>query len=298
MIRFGLCCQFYQENIKFRTTTATSVLKLNRKNQLAKISSLCLENATNLLQALIFCSQNNIGCFRVNSQILPLKTHPAIAYEIADLPEGKTIEETFRSCRDFLQQNKLRASFHPDQFVVLNSPNPETVKASIAEIEYQTQLAILIGADVVNIHAGGGYGNKTAAIQRFSENFTKLSENAQKILTLENDDKTWSPAELLPVCRELKIPLVYDVHHHRCLKDNLSIEEATIESLKTWNREPMFHISSPQNGWDGNNLNRHHDYIDARDFPQIWKNLDITVEIEAKAKEKAILKLIKDLKIS
>ncbi len=298
MIRFGLCCQFAREDIKFHTTTATSILKLNRKDQLIKISSLCLENAKSLMKALRFCRKNAIGCFRVNSQILPLKTHPAVAYEISQLPEGKEIEESFRACGDYLRQNELRTSFHPDQFVVLNSPKPETVKASIAELEYQTQIAIIIGADVINIHAGGGYGDKPAAIKRFAENFSRLSDDAKKLLTLENDDKTWSPTELFPLCRQLKIPLVYDVHHHRCLKDEMSIKEATMAAFKTWNREPMFHISSPLNGWNGPDLCRHHDYIDADDFPDIWKKLDLTVEIEAKAKETAIFKLIKDLKTS
>ena len=46
-------------------------------------------------------------------------------------------------------------------------------------------------------------------------------------LTLENDDKVYTPADLLPVCTEMKVPLVYDVHHHRCLPDGLSVEAAT-----------------------------------------------------------------------
>lgn len=92
-----------------------------------------------------------------------------------------------------------------------------------------------------------------------------------------------------------QIPLVYDVHHHRCLPDGLSVAAATEQSLKTWDREPLFHISSPKDGWSGPNPRKHHDYIDIHDLPKEWLSMDITVEVEAKAKEPAIRKLIADL---
>ncbi|MEZ6047378.1 MAG: hypothetical protein R3C11_17705 [Planctomycetaceae bacterium] len=61
---------------------------------------------------------------------------------------------------------------------------------------------------------------------------------------MENDDVTYTPADLLPLCQETGIPLVYDAHHHRCNADDLSEEEATQAALQTWNREPMFHLSA------------------------------------------------------
>ena len=82
MIRLGLCCMFRDQPIKFVTTTATSIGKMNRPDALAKLSRLCMENADALLAALQFCSDNGIGCFRVNSQILPTKTHPTCGYEV------------------------------------------------------------------------------------------------------------------------------------------------------------------------------------------------------------------------
>ncbi|OGK13204.1 MAG: UV damage repair endonuclease UvsE, partial [Candidatus Riflebacteria bacterium GWC2_50_8] len=217
MIRLGLCCLFKQQPIKFSTTTATHLLKLTREQQLLKLSRLCAGNAEALVQAFNFCADAGIGCFRINSQILPLKTHPQITYRVEDLPEGKKIIAAFRKCGDLLRKHGLRASFHPDQFVVLNSPNPQTVASSLAEIEYQTEVAEWVGVDVINVHGGGGYGDKKSALKRFAEGFAQLSPPAKQRLTLENDDKTYTPSELLPLCRELKIPLVYDVHHHRCL---------------------------------------------------------------------------------
>jgi len=293
MIRLGLCCLFVEQPIKFSTTTATHLLKMPQKERLQKLSRLCLANAEALKQAYEFCAQAGIGCFRINSQILPLKTHPQLAYLVKDLPDGKSIIATFRQCGELLRQHALRASLHPDQFVVLNSPNPQTVASSLAEIEYQNEVAEWVGADVINIHAGGGYGDKPAAHKRFAEAFARLSPSARQRVTLENDDRTYTPSDLLPLCHELKIPLVYDVHHHRCLPDALSIEAATDAALKTWQREPMFHLSSPLEGWQGKQPHRHHDYIDTADFPDNWLHLncDFTIEVEAKAKELAVLQL-------
>ena len=71
----------------------------------------------------------------------------------------------------------------------------------------------------------------------------------------------------------------------------MRIEHITEMALETWNREPLFHVSSPLGGWNGSNLCHHDDYVKLRDFPPCWLDLDLTVEIEAKAKELAVLKL-------
>ena len=189
----------------------------------------------------------------------------------------------------------LRLSFHPDQFVVLNSPNPKTLAHSLAELSYQAEVAEWVGADTVNIHGGGAYGDKVAALRVLRENIERLPQPVRARLTLENDDKVYTPADLLPVCADTGVPLVYDVHHHRCLPDGLSVAEATKRARKTWKSEPLFHISSPIEGWDGPKPERHHDYINAADFPQEWLGWPLTVEVEAKAKELAVARLMADL---
>ena len=162
--------------------------------------------------------------------------------------------------------------------------------------EYEHAIAEWIGADVLNIHGGGAYGDKSKALADFARNLDRLSSRVRSRLTVENDDKTYTPADLFPICKATGIPLVYDVHRHRCNPDELSVEEATNKALRTWNREPMFHISSPIEGWNGPKPERHHDFIDLNDFPECWAQLDMTVEVEAKAKESAVLKLHKELR--
>ena len=295
MIRLGLCCLFVGEPIHFRRTTAKHQAKFSRKNQLRNLAALCLHNAQELQRALMYCRDAGIGAFRVNSQILPLMTHPSQGYAIDELPGSNDIIDLFRHCGDFARRFDIRTSFHPDQFVVIASPKSEVRKKSVAELLYQSMVAGWIGADVINLHAGGAYGDKVSSLKRMASAIRSLPPQIRSRLTLENDDRIFSPIDLLPVCRETGVPLVYDVHHHRCLPDGMSVFQATVEALSTWNREPLFHISSPLERERTPVDRRHADTIDAEDFPAAWRSLDLTVDIEAKAKEIAVEKLRKDL---
>jgi UV DNA damage endonuclease len=145
---------------------------------------------------------------------------------------------------------------------------------------------------------GGVFGDKTTALYRFAVNLELLSDAARSRLSIENDDTIYTPCDLLPLCRATGLPLVYDVHHHRCRPDQLSVEAATSQALATWKREPLFHLSSPLAGWAGPMPRRHHDYIDRADFPHCWRKLAVTVEVEAKAKELAVQRLLGDMNIS
>lgn len=294
MIRLGLCCIFSSEPIKFRTTTATYLKRIDHPYEyLAEIIS---HNLDSLKAALEYCVSTGIGCFRLSSQFFPLCSHPDWKYQLSYLPLHNELMEKVELCRLYKEAKGLRLTLHPDQFVVLNSPRPEVVQSAIQELEYHAQLADLLGIDVINIHGGGVYGNKKEALKRFQEHYNALPPQIQSRLTLENDDKCYTPQDLLPLCEKNQIAFVYDVHHHRCLKDGLTIEQATRRALATWDREPLFHISSPLEGWSGPKPHRHHDYIAVEDFPVEWKSLkDVTVEVEAKAKELAVKKLKKDL---
>jgi UV DNA damage endonuclease len=139
-----------------------------------------------------------LGCFRIQSQILPLRTHPRQGYAMDELPDGAEIVRRFRDCGAFARDASLRTCFHPDQFVVMNSPRPEVVEASIRELEYQAEVAGWVGADVINIHAGGSYGEKPRALSEFARNLACLSPAVRSRLTVENDDKIYTPADLLP----------------------------------------------------------------------------------------------------
>jgi len=295
LCRLGLCCQFVEQPIKFRTTSAARVLRLAPDVRLHFMGDICIANVASLAHAIRFCARHGIGAFRVGSWLFPVATHPQVGYQLGDLPQAGELCAALDQCRELASENDVRLTFHPDQFVVLNSPRPEVVDNAIRDLEHHTRLAECIGADVINIHAGGAYGDKASALRRFAANLERLSAAARSRLTLENDDTVFTPADLLPLCRSENIPLVYDVHHHRCLDDGLSVAAASEAALETWDREPLFHISSPIAGWSGPYPERHHDCIDYADVPRDWPLLPVTIEVEAKAKELAVLRLQDDL---
>ena len=295
MLRLGLCCKFSREPIRFRTTTAAALVRLPAAARPGRLAELCRANAAATEAAIRFCASHGIGAFRVGSDVLPVHTHPKVRYALQLLPGGPEIIAAFRACGRLARKANIRLLFHPDQFIVLSSADPEITRRSVEDLTAQAEIAQWLGADVINIHAGGGYGDKTAALARVAHNIRQLPAAVRKRLTLENDERTYSPADLLPFCEQNRIPMVYDVHHHRCLPDGLSVEAATQRALATWNREPVLHLSSPRDGWSGAKPSRHHDFISRSDFPACWQNITATIEVEAKAKEQAVLRLQRDL---
>jgi UV DNA damage endonuclease len=291
-IRWGLCCQFLDEPIRFRQATHRYVATLSADDRLAYLSSIARANALALAHAIERCHELGIGAFRISSQIIPLATHPVSGYTLDRLAQGDIIAASFSAVGRLARERDVRLSFHPDQFVVLNSERERVVAASIEELEFQAVIAELIGADTLTLHAGGATGGTAAALDRFERGLDQLSPRARDRLAVENDDRLFTVADLLPLCERTALPLVYDVHHHRCHPDGLPVDEASERSAATWGtREPWMHISSPRDGWDARNPRPHAGYVDPADFPERWRSMRITLDVEAKEKERAVLAL-------
>ncbi len=295
-IRFGLCCQFLDSPIRFRTATHRYVSTLTRAGRRTYLTEIAADNAAALAAAVERCSELGIGAFRINSQILPLGTHPVSGYQLESLDPKGEIRAAFERAGARARELDVRLSFHPDQFVVLNSERADVVRGSAEELEFQATTAELIGADTIVLHGGSTAGGTGAALERLERGIDLLSARARGRIALENDDHRFTPTDLLPLCRRMGVPLVYDAHHHRCHGDELSVEEATELAAATWGgREPWTHISSPREGWGAANPRPHAGYIDPRDFPASWRGRRMTMDVEAKEKERAVLKLMREL---
>ena len=293
MIRWGLCCQFLDAKIKYRTATHRYVATLTPAARRDYLASVAADNAAALIESIHHCRALRIGAFRINSQILPLGTHPVTGYTLDHVDRAGAIRRTFLEAGTLARETAIRLSFHPDQFVVLNSEREPVVESSIREVEFQAEIAELVGAEVIVLHGGGMAGGAPAALARLARAVERLSTRARTRLALENDDRVFTPGDLLPSCERLGVPLVYDVHHHRCRPDGRSTAETTARAASTWGkREPYFHISSPREGWGDGDPKPHADYVDVRDVPDEWKRLDVTVDVEAKAKEQAVVRLM------
>ncbi len=291
MVRLGLCCTFLEEPIKFRMTTARYVSGLRPRDRAAFLGEIALHNARTLHTAISWCADHGIGAFRVLSQILPLYTHPDVGWSLTRPTATRVIDE-LRAAGAEAARTGVRLSFHPDQFVVPGSTSAAVVDASLAELEYMAEVAELIGAEQLTIHGGGAQDGKAASLDRLAAGLARLTPRARRRVVLENDDRVYTVEDLLPVCERLEIPLVYDVHHHRCNPDRLTVERATELAAATWGRrEPWVHLSSPAQGWRGADPRPHADYIDPRDVPACWLDRALTIDVEAKAKELAVLRL-------
>ena len=291
-IRWGLCCQFLDSPIRFRTATHRYVATLEPDARRGYLRAIARDNAAALDAAVRRCTELGIGAFRINSQIFPLATHPDSGYRLEDLDDDGSIAAAFRRAGERARAADVRLSLHPDQFVVLNSEQERVVASSVAEMEAQARVAELVGADVLTLHGGGAAGGMPAALERLERGIDRLPETARTRLALENDDRSFTPGMLLPLCERLGVPLVYDVHHHRCNPDGFDVDEASLRAAATWSgREPYFHVSSPRAGSGGGDLRPHADYVNPADVPELWRTMRLTVDVEAKAKEGAVLAL-------
>jgi UV DNA damage endonuclease len=262
-----------------------------------RIEIRCFTHDPSLQSSLKFLRRTPWARAKVESLYIHSVTHPRSGYRLDTLQNSGEVRALLEVARDTAAAARIRLSFHPDQFVVLNSVKPEVVASSVEEVEWQAELAEVIGADVICLHGGSVAGGMDAAVDRLLAGIARLSERARSRLALENDDRSFPVIDLLPACLATGVPLILDAHHHRVLDGGLSIEEATDWSLATWDdREPHFHVSSPRTAWGQGDPRPHADYVDSGDVPAYWKALGrrLTVDVEAKAKERAVLALLAD----
>ena len=291
-LRLGLCCAFVGEPIRFRRTTARYLCRLSTSDRREHLRGIAADNARALALAVDWCAAHGVGAFRVNSEILPLSTHPELGYRLDELDRTGEICAAFADAGARARRGAVRLSLHPDQFVVPGSLRADVAQSSLAELEHQAAVAELIGAELITLHGGGAQGGKAAALSRLRLNLARLTPRARGRIALENDDRVYTVEDLLPLCREEGISLVYDVHHHRCNPDALGVEEATEAAARTWGpREPWAHLSSPKGGWRGDSPRSHADHVRPRDLPACWVGRRMTIDVEAKAKELAVLRL-------
>ena len=193
---------------------------------------------------------------------------------------------------------------HPDQFVLINSPNQEIVERSIKELDYHVDVLDLMNLDEtakIQIHVGGIYGNKQEAIARFIKNYELLPEKIKRRLAVENDDKLFSLKDCLEINKKIKIPIIFDTFHHECINNNESLNEAIILASKTWQEKdgPLMIDYSSQAIRE--KKGKHTNSIDEKHFQEIIieikkTNTNPDIMLEIKDKEKSAEKAIKIIK--
>lgn len=282
------------------TVTYSRYSKINSEQEkLSKLKEVTYSNLEALEKILKYNIDHNIHFYRITSNLVPLATHPDVMWDYK-----KYFRQNFLNLGNIIKKSNMRVDSHPDQFNVINSTRESVIQSTLVNLNNSVDIFELLNYELgkMVIHIGSSQGGKEESIKRFIRNFNNFPRRIQERLILENDDKVFTAKDVLQICKNLKVPMVLDIHHHNCKNEGEYIGDLLEEIFNTWNEEilpPKLHFSTPK---EFENDRKHADYIDADGFAsfiQLVKSKvdrDIDIMIEAKKKDKALLKLIEDLR--
>ena len=230
------------------TTNRSMRQKTYNERGLPYCSELALQNVKDLVNIIKWNNEMGIKQFRMSSDIFPWMSY----YNLDELPDYEEICD-YLYVAGSEADGKQRLTFHPGHFNVLGSPNPAVVKKTIKELNQHSQIMDIMGLsntvyNKINIHVGGAYGDKCAALNRWVDNYFLLDHNTQSRLTIENDDKEnmFSVKELYKgIYQQCGVPIVFDFYHHKFCTGGLTEQEALELALSTWPKDitPCTHYS-------------------------------------------------------
>lgn len=287
------------------TTTSSSVTYTNyqklftKEEKLNKLKKVTLSNLDNLYKILQYNIKHQIHFYRITSALVPLATHP----EVKDWDYRIIFKRDFERLGSLIRDNNIRVDTHPDEFNVINSIKEEVVLNTkinlLSHVQLFEDLSYPTGKMV--LHIGSAQGGIEEAAKRFINNIRSFPSKITEKLMLENDDKTFTAAEVLSICKEINTPMVLDVHHHLCNNHGENLDTMLFDIFSTWDNQPIppkIHFSTPR---ETEKDRKHADNINAEDFcdfVELTKSVkkDYYVMIEAKKKDQALFQLANDIK--
>lgn len=285
-----------------KTITWKNLQKVEPVHRISRLRLLSKENLKNQLRLLKYNWGEGIQVYRFTSKLIPLATHEAAEHWnfVEDL------QEEFADIGAFVKKHEMRVSFHPDHFVNLNSPKEDIVQKSIQDLQYHLKQSEAMGMDEsmkFNIHIGGAYQDKKKSLERLIENWSLVPSPIQRRITFENDDKTYTARETLEACRTLQVPMVLDIHHHRCNHEEGHLSPLLPLIFQTWSPTglpPKIHVSSPRGTESSAAMRSHADDVDIHDLLPFLKMAKehtdrLDVMVEAKNKDLALKRLMEEL---
>jgi UV DNA damage endonuclease len=89
-------------------------------------------NLSCLMRILSFNVFHGMFFFRITSDLVPFASHPVCTFPWQNYFAGE-----FQAIGDYIRNHRFRISMHPDQFVLINAPDPGVLNRSIADRIYQ-----------------------------------------------------------------------------------------------------------------------------------------------------------------
>lgn len=258
-----------------------------------KLNEVIISNFKSLENILKYNISNDIYFYRLSSNIIPLLTHPNVDI---DLNKYKSY---FSNIGKIIKNNNIRVDMHVDPYYVLNSVSDNVVKSTINICKiYHNMFKLMNIKSNLIFHVGGKTISKEEGIKRFINNFKLLDKEIQNMIMIENDDKIYTIIDCINISKIINCKIVLDYHHYKCNNNKEDICDYLEYIFNTFDGIPKVHFSSPKNK---KNYRAHHDYIDIKEFVKFLDivkvyNRDIDIMIEAKMKDDAVFRLIRQLK--
>ena len=229
--RVGFACKYFHPDRTLKakqlkelesplTESMTTVAWLNRQTvdvaeqKMWDIMESNLQSAYRLVEY-VGSLPDELRMVRLGSNQLPMYTEPTWSYFWRREDVRRVCQQGFARIGSLARKRDVRLSFHPGQFCVLASDNPDIVDRSIAEFEYHADMVRWMGFGQTfqdfkcNVHISGRKGP-----EGIKETLKRLSPEARNTITIENDENAWGlehSLELVDHCA-----LVLDIHHHWC----------------------------------------------------------------------------------
>ena len=265
-----------------------------------------------------YLRKHGIHMYRMSSDIAPYATHPDMPQFHAMVKESASDLARFGR---YAREADVRLSFHPSQFIVLNSESEKLTRKSMWDLDSQAEMLDLMECGpeaVMVVHVGGAYGDRESGWRRWAETWKRLGEPVRRRLVLENDDIRYSAADVLKVHEATGVKCVWDYQHHWCFNpEGLPLVPTLEKFCATWpgGVRPKMHFSCARTEmreikrknrktgkveqvlqppiWTG-----HADYnnpFESITFLRSMQHIDVDVMLESKAKDLSLIRLRNDM---
>ncbi len=222
-------------------TSKSCILKNATEKRLRELIEMNLHGLEKVIKYNI---EKNIRLFRISSGLIPFASHPVNTIKWWD-----DYKLQLDSIARLIKEGGMRVSMHPGQYTVLNSPKTQVVKNAVADLEYHCRVLDSItdsSEHKIILHAGGVYGDKACATDRFVKNYKALSQRIKNRLVIENDEKSYNTSDILRISSLTGAPAVFD-NLHNFINPGAGDEYDLIQKCaKTWNGRdgvPKIHYS-------------------------------------------------------